>query len=72
MQKDRLRYELVKAREELQRQIDVLSIPSIIGGGFIERRSDKDSIIELLQARLKEIERELRDLNPNSASTPKP
>jgi len=66
MQKDRLREELLKARDELQRQIDILSIPSLWGGGTTGRRSDKEAVIQLLCTRLNEVNRKLNSLNPNS------
>lgn len=63
MEKGPTREELLEARAELQRQIDILGTPSIMGLG----RSDKEDTIQLLQTRLNEINKALANLGKGPA-----
>jgi hypothetical protein len=68
MKKDRIREELLKARDDVKRQLDVIALPNETGF-----RPDMRPVTALLESRLNEIERELKGLNPNSSrSIPKP
>lgn len=59
-----LKEQLIEARSKIQREIDVLRTPSLIGLGS---RPDKAVTIEMLKARLRDIEEALASLAEDDA-----
>ena len=59
-----LKEQLIEARSKIQREIDVLPTPSLVGLGS---RPDKAATIEMLKARLREIEEALAGLGGDDA-----
>ena len=59
-----LKEQLIEARSKIQREIDVLRTPSLVGLGS---RPDKSATIEMLKARLREIDEALAGLGGDDA-----
>ena len=60
-----LRQQLIEARGEIQREIDDLRTPAMIGYGFLP--NPKKALIETLKAKLKEIDEALDRLGQDDA-----
>lgn len=60
-----IRQQLIEGRPKIQRQLDFLSIPSIVGLGY---RPDKKAAIERLQATLREINETLAGMEADDAT----
>lgn len=59
-----IRQQLIEARANIQREIDILHTPAVIGGPpFVP--NPKKALVEKLKAELREIDEALADLGPN-------